>query len=1324
MSVFRSRRRAALLAGGLFSRVVIGAPPPPLPPFDGVTDPDPVVPVGDFPGTVTTQTFSTGATSVLSWNAFTNLSVPAFTAVLVALSVDGNTTISLTGDTDWTLVGEQTIDPTLRLYRWFNHAATPANKSMAMSFGGVEQAACIVHLIPRLTPGLGIAMSATFAAQASTSSPNPPAHDALLVRKHLWLAMTAQSMNSYVTPPAGFGDLVQVRSSSSTAGASVASARKLAETQIDDPGNFVVSGATVAAASATVAVWEGVLALRRLRLAYPVGTVGNIELIGLLDATPTSVIAVTRGALPPGLTLDSAGRMLTGEPTTAGTFQFELTETLAGAVNTGRRTSFLMTVSAGTFATYLTDTISIEGITYQLGSAQMVGWQDARTPFVVNSAGVPVTAMLPASIFYTAQTGAERDGQIHGAIVNPGETGTHRAGTPNRSQDSTSIHALDTRGVPGNMFAGQGVPITPFATGLPGAPVSQAANGTLINRDPGFTGTPLTISAGTAAVIAKARSNPAATVATSRLTEYAQLRVLPAAPPAGAIPVGAAVPSLGTQLTVADIDLTGLPSVPIIAPGAQATDWRVAENRLTFYLQAQRAFDHSVLSGGEVQRYNRARIGGMPEYGRNIGHWLNQLYLLLVADIPDFEKRLISRIIVKQAYQVRNRFDADPATRIINTEIAAQTHQWAALIAWAAWLTRNSAAGQLFRDLLPGGTMFARNTTTIGNQRIVHSRDWTGRAFQEARMAPDAGVHPGYYSVWMRPFMDGLLWTSAGAPPVGNGRLLARMGGGTRPYFWTLYGNALPGFRALAACPGGKATVDLPAFWEMLDYLANTVLHHRQYAGVGTQGSHRFEGMSITTGFQTDLESFAHNQVWPTPQNSNAPPLAWPYEAQPTPALAEVLFCREVDVLYELSNTTNYPWATENWVAVRYNVPVSREEARLPPKTCFTIMVNGQSILIDETAATTVGDPRTNGAIQARWSVIALALSQTDLQAKLGRPNLLPSDVVTLAADYSGLPPANRPATLDGQLLPGFGATAAGLKSAPLERPATLQTVSFGNFANEAADPPKAIFINVITGYRDQKFGLAANDPVRQLLIGIRGKVSPLNGTAFPNTGLIFGRSMTTGDFHIHQVATGGVNFRAHGATLRSASAGPGFFPTSQGLTPIDHTWWLYLEMPNTGGFARVRRDNNAAADSALGGSWATDADCVTLSRLMGGNRISLFGVLDHEFSAQAQPVSYAGMAVREAYIAIGTAARPIATPTLNEAVFAPGFDWGNRGQNVLPGRANYAGRTDGGIPEFYFCPQVDEANERYFPNYGVWGLMAGFFTGPQDAAGAVFVTR
>ena len=77
--------------------------------------------------------------------------------------------------------------------------------------------------------------------------------------------------------------------------------------------------------------------------------------INVLGATDGSTLAVFAGDLPDGMTLDSAARTISGTPTTADTFNFTLSETLASATNTPNNTALSITVQAELSLNDLTD---------------------------------------------------------------------------------------------------------------------------------------------------------------------------------------------------------------------------------------------------------------------------------------------------------------------------------------------------------------------------------------------------------------------------------------------------------------------------------------------------------------------------------------------------------------------------------------------------------------------------------------------------------------------------------------------------------------------------------------------------------------------------------------------------------------------------------------------------------------------------------------------------------------------------------------------------------------------------------------------------------
>lgn len=71
----------------------------------------------------------------------------------------------------------------------------------------------------------------------------------------------------------------------------------------------------------------------------------------IVSATSGSTITVTSGALPTGMTLNSGARTITGTPTTPGTYNFTLTETLSDAVGSPKATALSITITASSGAT-------------------------------------------------------------------------------------------------------------------------------------------------------------------------------------------------------------------------------------------------------------------------------------------------------------------------------------------------------------------------------------------------------------------------------------------------------------------------------------------------------------------------------------------------------------------------------------------------------------------------------------------------------------------------------------------------------------------------------------------------------------------------------------------------------------------------------------------------------------------------------------------------------------------------------------------------------------------------------------------------------------
>ncbi len=79
--------------------------------------------------------------------------------------------------------------------------------------------------------------------------------------------------------------------------------------------------------------------LAALSLSSVIGGRGQPISIDIIGATAGSTISVASGALPDGLTLDSAARTISGTPNLVASSAFTLRETLAGAANTPRDTA-------------------------------------------------------------------------------------------------------------------------------------------------------------------------------------------------------------------------------------------------------------------------------------------------------------------------------------------------------------------------------------------------------------------------------------------------------------------------------------------------------------------------------------------------------------------------------------------------------------------------------------------------------------------------------------------------------------------------------------------------------------------------------------------------------------------------------------------------------------------------------------------------------------------------------------------------------------------------------------------------------------------------
>lgn len=123
---------------------------------------------------------------------------------------------------------------------------------------------------------------------------------------------------------------------------------------------------TVLSLNVTNVLEAGTLATLSLDTASYVEDVGQSSTI--LGSTSGSTLAITSGALPTGMTLNSGARTITGTPTTPATYNFTITETLADAVGSPRATALSIVITAASAPV----TLSALGGTFTLAESAAV----------------------------------------------------------------------------------------------------------------------------------------------------------------------------------------------------------------------------------------------------------------------------------------------------------------------------------------------------------------------------------------------------------------------------------------------------------------------------------------------------------------------------------------------------------------------------------------------------------------------------------------------------------------------------------------------------------------------------------------------------------------------------------------------------------------------------------------------------------------------------------------------------------------------------------------------------------------------------------------
>ncbi|MBA4087364.1 MAG: hypothetical protein C0491_06140 [Novosphingobium sp.] len=149
--------------------------------------------------------------------------------------------------------------------------------------------------------------------------------------------------------------------------------------------------------------------LAALTLSSSTATVGTSTSISIIGATAGSTLA---GAVPDGMTLNSALRTITGTPTVAGTYNFTLTETLADSANSPRISNVSVTVAApaGSAADfYMADTGTGDGLSPAAPGNFATVWaaaSDGKTIKLVGDTTVPSSHVWNKSVTIFADKGA------------------------------------------------------------------------------------------------------------------------------------------------------------------------------------------------------------------------------------------------------------------------------------------------------------------------------------------------------------------------------------------------------------------------------------------------------------------------------------------------------------------------------------------------------------------------------------------------------------------------------------------------------------------------------------------------------------------------------------------------------------------------------------------------------------------------------------------------------------------------------------------------------------------------------------------------------
>lgn len=873
---------------------------------------------------------------------------------------------------------------------------------------------------------------------------------------------------------------------------------------------------------------------------------------------------------------------------------------------------------------------------------------------MVSDAAFTVTP-TPASVSVTGPN--SQPAWINGLVRNPGSYETRKSGaTAHTGNGIDSLFALDTR----TGFPGQGIQLPSSVL----SPPTLAATGAVLNIDPGYTGSPVAVSAGAQFTLAKAVSDLVSNSARPRIKQYKTLRVVPAAPIEGAF----APPHSATDLTPvvydADIDLSGIPTYDI-PDSVWVLDFKWDE------------YDTSTIRD-ELSSYNwvpqlgtATGIGGV--YGREIAAGISVMSMLMMTNrLTEAQKRRFARNIVLMASTIVGRLEAGgrlPA----GSNIGGHLQQWPMVVALAAWFTRNSARGQFFRNAL-SGPLATEMRTHFGAPRVVQEADWRTPPIAFTREAPSGGVNPGYYSLQPRPGQEGEVWSDPGNEPAGSGRMTSRLG--PRDYVFIQFGSVMGMAYFLSKVPGGRALVPYPSYWKFMDMMADVAVYNRDAPQRGVDYKRE--------GFVNEPQQIVLNSILD-------PVRGWPFPSQPDLAVTAVQFTPNYELLRGLS-TGVQAYAVEQIISIKTNGLLSRNDAWLPVKEAFTVLRNGSPIAIDLTGATG-SDARTNAAIQIRGGTIMLMMGAA----------LAAGDTITVQSNFAAYPDS-RPRMANGTLLPDFGPITAVLKSAGApNKPNPLQTISMGGYetlvggvADDGSDPIKGVFIPQQSGYLSGKYGVnLTTERWRRALIGWRGRLAPGGRSRSANALFMGNTAGSTSHSLSYQTWATGLSLRLIGATNQQI----GLMNIFSGVPDdADVQMWILVDINPGASSVRVRVNNTLYGPFDFNNTeWPNEASLPTLGGFFANLR--MFTGPTNAFPSR--------MALRECMIHVETAQRGMGSAfDLSGSQFAVGADWGSRGQLILPSRPDYAGFTDGGVPEYFFAPTLAGVDGNLIPNNGVWSMM------------------